>query len=680
MPSPKLQAKKFDDSSDDEAPVKPAPKVKASPKSSPKLAAKRAPSTDAAEEKVEKKKATKRAAEDEAPEGAAPKKGGRIEPQPTGIAGRDLAEFNLTSATTKALQKIGITTLFPVQSLTFDHLMQGKDVLVQSRTGSGKTLAFSIPIVERLHQANIEKSRGRGPFAVIFCPTRELAIQVKDVIESIATGFVVTALYGGVAYSTQERVLFSGVDIVVGTPGRVKDMLEKGTLKFDRVKMAALDEADHMLDIGFKDDIELLLKQVATQNGSTPDQPNHQTILFSATVPDWVHTCSFISKNKEFIDMVGKDTVRTASTIRFFRRKCNQSEIPSMLADLVRVYSGKHGRTLVFTNTKKDCHDLAINNTKLDAQSLHGDMQQEQRESTMKSFRDNKFSVLIATDVAARGLDLPMVDLVIQCAPPTDIDSFIHRAGRTGRAGRKGVCLLLHTMRDEYVVDKIEKYAKMKFDILPSPSREDILKAVARDVTEDLARVERRATDLFRDQASEILKEADPVEILASALAVMSGYTTNIARRGLVTGTENHTTFRLTPTSDRSLPIPVYCGILRNSLGDDLFSRCKDISLLQEELGCVFDVPDTFASHFTAAADQIRGMTLEVIETLPAIVPRESRAGGRGGAGFGRGGGNFGRGGGNFGRGGGNFGRGGGNFGRGGGNFGRGGGGNFRRY
>lgn len=679
MPSPKLQSKKFQDSdSDGEVPVKPTPKVKASPKSSPKLAPKRAPSTEVVEKTEKKKTATKRSSEGEPVEETAAKKGARTEAEPaapatSGIVGRLLSEFNLNPNTVKALQKINITTLFPVQSLTLDHLMDGKDVLVQSRTGSGKTLAFAIPIVERLYQAKIEKVRGRGPFAVVFCPTRELAIQVRDVIESIAPGFVVTSLYGGVAYATQERTLFSGVDVVVGTPGRVKDMLEKGTLKFNRVKMAVLDEADHMLDIGFKDDIELLLRKVADQNGSTPDQPNHQTILFSATVPEWVHTSSFISKNKEFIDMVGKDTVRTASTIRFFRRKCNSSEIPSMLADLVRVYSGKHGRTLVFTNTKKDCHDLAINNTRLDAQSLHGDMQQEQRESTMKSFRDNKFSVLIATDVAARGLDIPMVDLVIQCAPPSDIDSFIHRAGRTGRAGRKGVCLLLHTMRDEYIVDKIEKYAKMKFEMLPSPSRDDILKAVARDVTEDLARVERRATDLFREQASEILKEADPVEILASALAVMSGYTSNITRRGLVTGIENHTTFRITPTSDRSLPIPVYCGILRNNLGDDLFARCKDLSLLQDENGCVFDCPDTFANKILEQSDQIRGMTLEVIETLPAILPRESRGGNAGS--FGRGGGNFGRGGGNFGRGGGNFGRGGGNFGRGGGNFGRG-----RRY
>lgn len=161
--------------------------------------------------------------------------------------------------------------------------------------------------------------------------------------------------------------------------------------------------------------------------------------------------------------MIGKEATRTASTIKFYRRKCQFSEISSMLADLIKVYSGAHGRTLVFTNTKKDCHDLSINNVKLDSQSLHGDMQQEQRESTMKSFRENKFSVLIATDVAARGLDLPLVDLVIQCAPPADIDAFIHRAGRTGRAGRRGVCVLLYQPREEYIVERIERHAKIKF-------------------------------------------------------------------------------------------------------------------------------------------------------------------------------------------------------------------------
>ena len=585
--------------------------------------------------------------------------------------GRALSEFALSKETVNALQRNNITTLFPVQALTYDAIMKGKDILVQARTGSGKTLAFGIPIIEKLVQVGQSRARGRGPAAVVFCPTRELAIQVKDVIAGISQGYIVTALYGGVAYAAQERILFGGVDVVVATPGRAKDLLEKGTLKFDRVSIAVLDEADHMLDIGFKDDIELLLRKVSSQNGSEAQGKNaHQTLLFSATVPDWVHSCSFISKDKEFVDMVGKEAVRTANTIRFFRRKCNSSEIPSMLADLIRVYSGKHGRTLVFTNTKKDCHDLSINNAKLDSQCLHGDMQQEQRESTMKSFRDNKFSVLIATDVAARGLDLPMVDLVIQCAPPTDIDAFIHRAGRTGRAGRKGVCVLLHGVREEYVVEKIERHAKIKFELLPAPTRDDILKAVARDVSEDLARVERRATDLFREQAAELLKDdADPVEILASALAVMSGYTSNISSRGLLTGTEGHVTLWLRST--QPLPVPVYCSILRNNLGDDLFMRCRDITLTQDEPGCVFDVAENFVKQVMQTP--IRHMSMEQVEVLPAVIARQLNTMNRGGGGgFGGRGGGFQRGGyGSGGRGGGGFQRGGGNFGRGGSSYGR---------
>ncbi|KPA80758.1 putative nucleolar RNA helicase II [Leptomonas pyrrhocoris] len=583
---------------------------------------------------------------------------------------RPFSEFDMNPQVIKALQARGIEALFPVQALTFDAIMKQTDVLVQARTGSGKTLAFGIPIVERLLKLEGHLTRGRGPAAVIFCPTRELAIQVQDVLHGISCGLIVAALYGGVAYANQEHVLRSGVDIIVATPGRAKDFLEKGTLHFDRVVMACLDEADHMLDIGFKDDIELLLSQVAEQNGSVAaEKPVHQTLLFSATVPEWVHSSSLIGKNKQFIDMVGKEAVRTASTIRFYRRKCNFNEISSMLADLIKVYSGAHGRTLVFTNTKKDCHDLSINNTKLDSQSLHGDMQQEQRESTMKSFRDNKFSVLIATDVAARGLDLPMVDLVIQCAPPQDIDSFIHRAGRTGRAGRKGVCVLLYQPREEYVVERIERHAKMKFEVLPAPTREEILKAVARDAAEDLARVERRATDLFMDQAAELLKDADPVEILASALAVMSGYTENITSRGLITGTQGYVTLQM--NSDRPLPIPVFCSILRNNLGDDTFMRCRDITLLQDDPGCVFDVLEQFADRVMSTP--MRGITFQRIETLPPIIARElnSGRGGRGGS-FGGGGrgGSFGRGGGGGGYGGGR----GGSFSRGGGGGGYGGG------
>ncbi|AAZ11553.1 nucleolar RNA helicase II, putative [Trypanosoma equiperdum] len=551
--------------------------------------------------------------------------------------GRPFSEFNLSSGMVKALEAQGIVSLFPVQALTFEAIMRGEDVLVQARTGSGKTLAFGIPIVEKLNKKEGPLARGRGPAAVIFCPTRELAIQVRDVLAGVSGDLVVAALYGGVAYSTQERVLFSGVDIVVATPGRAKDFLEKGTLHFERVKMVCLDEADHMLDIGFKEDIELLLQRVAEQNGSTPDEPKHQTLLFSATVPDWVHTCSFISKNKKFIDMVGQGAMRAANTIRFYRRKCGFAEVSSMLADLVKVYSGRHGRTLIFTNTKKDCHDLSINNTKLDSQCLHGDMQQEQRESTMKSFRDNKFSVLIATDVAARGLDLPMVDLVIQCAPPTDIDAFIHRAGRTGRAGRKGVCVLLHQPKDEYVVERIERHAKIKFEVLPAPTREEILKAVARDAAEDMARVERSATNLFMDQAAELLKDADPTEILASAIAVMSGYTSSITKRGLISGARGSATVQM--LGQRSLPTHVFCSILRNNLGDELFMRCRDITLLQDAPGCVFDVPEDVVDRILNTP--VQGMELSVIETLPPIIARELNSGSRGNRGGGGGGGGY---------------------------------------
>ncbi|RNF26723.1 putative nucleolar RNA helicase II [Trypanosoma conorhini] len=562
--------------------------------------------------------------------------GGETPNNGSDVAGRPFSDFDLLPSTVEVLNRQGITTLFPVQALTYEAIMKGSDVLVQARTGSGKTLAFAIPIVEKLSRMAKGKEppvRGRGPAAVVFCPTRELAIQVRDVIAGISKGFVVSALYGGVAYSTQERVLYSGVDVVVATPGRAKDFLEKGTLRFDRVSVVCLDEADHMLDIGFKDDIELLLQKVAEQNGSTEEKASHQTLLFSATVPDWVHTCSFISRNKEFIDMVGQGTMRAANTIKFYRRKCHFSEVSCMLADLIKVYSGRHGRTLVFTNTKKDCHDLSINNTKLDSQSLHGDMQQEQRESTMKSFRDNKFGVLIATDVAARGLDLPMVDLVIQCAPPSDIDAFIHRAGRTGRAGRKGVCVLLHQPKDEYIVERIERHAKIKFEVLPAPTRDEILKAVARDAAEDLARVERGATNLFMDQAAELLKDADATEILASAIAVMSGYTSSITRRGLITGAKGSVTVQM--LGQRTLPIPVFCSILRNSLGDNLFTRCRDITLLQETPGCVFDVPEEAADQILATP--IRGMELSVIETLPPIIARELNSGNRGGGGGGQG-------------------------------------------
>jgi ATP-dependent RNA helicase DDX21 len=586
----------------------------------------------------------------------------------TDVTPKPLDDFELSKEMVKALIAAGITSLFPVQAATYAQIMKGDDVLVQARTGSGKTLAFGIPMLEKINQSGRHLIRGRSALAAVFVPTRELAIQVCDVLKRIAREYQVATLYGGVAYATQERQLYNGVDIIVATPGRAKDLLEKGTLKFDAISIVCLDEADHMLDIGFKPDIERLLGAICKANGTLEQGHNtHQTLLFSATVPDWVHSSNLLSKNMSFINLVGKDATRASSSISFFRRKCLRSEVPAMLSDLIRVYSGKHGRAIIFTNTKKDCHELSIGNViKLDCQSLHGDLAQDQRESTMRSFRDNKFQVLIATDVAARGLDLPEVDLVIQAAPPADIDSFIHRAGRTGRAGRKGVCVLLHTHQDAYVVTRIENHAKIKFDILPPPSQEDILKAVTRDVTEDLARVERKATETFRKQAEEILKEADPVEILASALAVMSGYTSKVSRRGLLTGTDHSVTIQM--VSQRPMTVPFACSILRRNLGDEIFSFCKDITMLAETPGCVFDVPEAYEEAVIATV--MPGFELTAITSLPPTIARE-QAPGRGGFG-GRGGGGYG------GRGGGGYGgRGGGYGGRGGGGGGYGGRGGF---
>jgi len=227
--------------------------------------------------------------------------------------------------------------------------------------------------------------------------------------------------------------------------------------------------------------------------------------------------------------------------------------------------------------------------------------------------------------------------------------------------------VLLHSHQDAYVVDRIERHSKIKFEVLPPPSQEDILKAVARDVTEDLARVERKATETFRAAAEDILKEADPVEILASALAVMSGYTQKVSKRGLLTGTDHNTTIQM--LSDRPMNVPYACSVLRNNLGQDIFSVCKDITQLAETSGVVFDVHETREQEVLNTP--MRGFELSAITTLPPTIAREQRPGGRGGFG-GRGGGGYGGRGGDGGGGGGYGGRGGG-----GGYGGRGGGGGY---
>jgi ATP-dependent RNA helicase DDX21 len=353
-----------------------------------------------------------------------------------------LAQFSdlLSAPLLARLARAGIGGLFPVQAATVRAVCGGRDVVVRSRTGSGKTLGFAIPAVALLeaHVAGGARA-GRAPRVLVLAPTRELAKQICDEFERVG-GVRVAVLYGGAPRGGQAAQLRGGVDVVVGTPGRVADFIEGGELELGGVRVAVLDEADHMLDMGFKEDVEGILK-------FTPAEK--QTMLWSATMPRWVHELSRrFMRAPEFIDMVGDEAAKLPATVTPVAYVVPAAEHEAALKTLLESLAAVGGpppRVLVFCDTKADVDRLAHMNLQaagLRVAALHGDVTQAGRERVLADFRGGAVHVVVATDVAARGLDVNDVSHVVQLAAPASVETFTHRAGRTGRAGAAGEAIL----------------------------------------------------------------------------------------------------------------------------------------------------------------------------------------------------------------------------------------------
>lgn len=340
-----------------------------------------------------------------------------------------LDKFALSEKVKAILRQQGINSLFPIQSQTFPHGLAGLDVVGRARTGCGKTLGFSLPLIERLMKdqeagLNVGKGLARTPSAIIMAPTRELAKQIHDVLSQIGkacTGLVVLTVYGGTPYESQESALRKGVDVVVGTPGRIKDLMQRGRLKLNAIRYRILDEVDRMMVMGFIEDVETILKADEGQQGQI------QTMLFSATMPKWIKDlCSrFLKKDHKMVDLIGDDqfTQASATTVRHMMLPCHFTQRPQLVNDLIRSW-GLGGRTIVFTDTKSDANDLAasLSDGGIAARCLHGDMPQTAREVALAGFKEGKYNTLVATDVAARGLDIASVELVIQMDAPAGED------------------------------------------------------------------------------------------------------------------------------------------------------------------------------------------------------------------------------------------------------------------
>ncbi len=371
---------------------------------------------------------------------------------------RDLA---LIEPLLKALEDVGYETPSPIQAQVIPHMLQGKDVLGQAQTGTGKTAAFALPILSRIDL------RKKDPQVLVLAPTRELAIQVAEAFQRYAThlkGFHVLPIYGGQDYSTQLRQLKRGAHVVVGTPGRVMDHMRKGTLNLDGLNVLVLDEADEMLRMGFIDDVEWVLEQ-------TPD--TIQIALFSATMPPVIRKIA-----QEYLTEPEQVTIKvtTASAENIRQRFWMVSGVHKLDA-LTRILEVEtFDGMIIFVRTKTATIELA---EKLEARgysaaAINGDMSQALRERTIAHLKNGKLDILIATDVAARGLDVERITHVVNYDIPYDTESYIHRIGRTGRAGRTGDAILFIAPRERKLLGNIEKATKQKVEEMGLPSTEVI--------------------------------------------------------------------------------------------------------------------------------------------------------------------------------------------------------------
>ena len=410
-----------------------------------------------------------------------------------------------------AVKKVGFETPSQIQAQTIPLLMEGRDVVGLAQTGTGKTAAFALPILARIDK------KARHPQALVLAPTRELALQVSDSFQAFADhlgGISVLPIYGGQAYGIQLSGLRRGAQIIVGTPGRVIDHLEKGSLDISDLRFLVLDEADEMLNMGFQEDVERILED-------TPDEK--QVALFSATMPNGIRRLS-----KQYLDDPAEVTVKaktrtnTNITQRYlFTAHRNKLDAITRILEVTEFEA-----MIVFVRTKHETEELAekLRARGFSAAAINGDIAQQQRERTVDQLRDGRLDILVATDVAARGLDVERISHVLNYDIPNDTESYVHRIGRTGRAGRTGEAILFVTPRERRMLRSIEKVTGAKIEEMELPTVDEVNDSrkskFADSITESL---EDAQLDLFRALVRSYSTEHDvPMEDIAAALAAQT--------------------------------------------------------------------------------------------------------------------------------------------------------------
>lgn len=352
-------------------------------------------------------------------------------------------DLGVDTAIVDALEEREITSPFPVQTLTIPDAIAGLDVCGKAKTGSGKTLAFGIPMIQNLHK-NKSKNKLRG---LILVPTRELATQVREELEPLAGSkeMKITAIYGGANIDEQIKTLKKGIDIVAATPGRMIDLLERQEINVQGLEIVVVDEADRMADMGFLPQVEWILRKV---------ERKHQTLLFSATLDGAVNSLIQRYQTKPTMHEVEAEEITVEEmTHRFIH--VHQRDKVKVAAAISRSVS----RTLMFSNTKAGCDRLVkkLLDEGIRAQAIHGDLRQNIREKALDRFAQGKLPVLVATDVAARGIHVDDVEVVIHYDPPSDHKTYLHRSGRTARAGTKGLVVTLSLWDEELIVKRLQK-------------------------------------------------------------------------------------------------------------------------------------------------------------------------------------------------------------------------------
>ena len=414
-------------------------------------------------------------------------------------------ELGLSAEVLQAIDALGFEEPTPIQKQTIPLLMGGSDIVAQAPTGTGKTAAFAIPIMERVEPAR------RVVQALVLAPTRELAVQVAEAAHAIGRfrRIQVLPIYGGQAYEHQLRGLRAGAQVVVGTPGRVMDHIRRDTLRLDGIRIVILDEADEMLDMGFIEDIEFILDK-------TP--PERQTALFSATMPPRIHALARRYMREPQVIGIAHEarTVPQTRQVYYETPARSKQDALSRILDLQAPSSG-----IIFCRTRREAAELAVTLQARGyaADAIHGDMSQPQRERVLRAFRQNRVSLLVATDVAARGLDIPDVTHVINFDIPDDADAYVHRIGRTGRMGRKGEAITLVTPREMRLLRVIERDVRKKLHPLRLPTSEDVA-ARRREAFLESFRATLRdgAREPYGLVAEELAEEFSPMEIAAGAI------------------------------------------------------------------------------------------------------------------------------------------------------------------